>query len=179
VSIVINVENLMLIRDLTKFANDLDAKGLYGEAAVIDEVIYALAGFPAGQQSAGGAPEGPLGSLKWPPAGPAAKKTSTFPPLAQHGPELPPQHGPELPPQHGPDTVEVQREKMMAEYLIKNKIHENFARELAKIMARHPEKEGDEAWLEQQSAKIESKLGHGPYGPGSWADLVEGTIEVM
>jgi hypothetical protein len=42
VSIVINVENLMLIRDLTKFANDLDASGLKKEADTIDVIIGAI-----------------------------------------------------------------------------------------------------------------------------------------
>jgi len=42
VSIVINVENLMLIRDLVKFANDLDASGLKKEADTVDVIIGAI-----------------------------------------------------------------------------------------------------------------------------------------
>jgi hypothetical protein len=42
VSIVINVENLMLIKDLVKFANDLDASGLKKEADTIDVIIGAI-----------------------------------------------------------------------------------------------------------------------------------------
>ena len=131
----------MLIKDLTKFANDLDAKGLYREAAVIDRVLTKLAAGPR-------------------PAGLDSQKA------VMHGPKLGPSHGPDQAPgTYGPDTAVAQEEKKLAEYLIKNKYDERFARELAKLLARHPDKEGDEAWKKQQMAQVESKLGYGPYGP--------------
>jgi hypothetical protein len=54
---VINVENLMLIRDLVKFANDLDASGLKKEADTIDVIIGAIKKLLEERDSGGGADE--------------------------------------------------------------------------------------------------------------------------